>query len=423
MSSAAAVEPEIVDPFPERGAVPHAESAAPIPALLDSARRASCRSWDFLFDSLSGRRARDLEATALPAAPGGVLAPLHAAFDELILVYFEAGREGVAEYDFERIELEVEDLIVHHDHRGVGDDPFSHHDDPPAPQQCLIGSRRYGGVDGEWMTFPSGWEPHALAPGRDRWLANDNNALVQVGLLRHDDGPRPWLVLVHGAEMGRPKLDPRLLRAQRLHDDLGVNIAMPVLPQHGPRMANKGAVRGTFPSIEMADNVHGLSQGIWDIRRTLSWIRTQEPTAIGVYGFSLGSYITSLLAGLEADLDALVLGCPVIDLVDLFIRNTPPLEQGAERLATLFERAALAHRPISPLHLDRVVPEDRILLLGAAADRLSDPVDQLRRLWEHWDRPEISWIDGGHVTYFLKDEPVAVVEEALAARGVGRLDD
>ena len=35
--------------------------------------------------------------------------------------------------DFERLELEVEDLIEHPDHRGVTDDPFTHHDDPPAP--------------------------------------------------------------------------------------------------------------------------------------------------------------------------------------------------------------------------------------------------------------------------------------------------
>jgi len=421
MGNTAEVEPELVDPFPERGEFPHARIEALLPALVDSARRASCRSWDFLFDSATGRRARTFADRSLPATPGGALAPLHAAFDEMILVYFEAGREGVAEYDFERIEVEVEDLIVHHDHRGVGDDPFSHHDDPPAPEEVLIGPRSYGGIDGEWMTFPSGWEPHELAPGRDRWLANNNNSLVQVGLLRHADGPRPWLVLVHGAEMGRPKLDPRLLRAQRLHDDLGVNIAMPVLPQHGPRAAHKGSVRGSFPSMEMADNVHGLSQGIWDIRRTLSWIRTQDPTAVGVYGFSLGGYVGSLLAGLEADLDALALGCPVVDLVDLFVRNMPPLERGADRLTTLFDRATLAHRPISPLHLDRVVPRDRIILLGASADRLSDPVDQLGRLWEYWDRPEISWIDGGHVTYFLKDEPVVLLERALAARGVGSL--
>lgn len=38
-------------------------------------------------------------------------------------------------------------------------------------------------------------------------------------LLRHPQ-PRPWLVCVHGTEMGRAALDLALFRAWRLHEDL-----------------------------------------------------------------------------------------------------------------------------------------------------------------------------------------------------------
>ncbi len=412
-------EAEFIDPFPERGVIPQARANGLWKGLADSTRRAACRSLDFSLKNLNGTRARSFENRSLPAAGGGHLAGLHAALDELILVYFEFGRtNGLSTLDFERVELEVEDLIIHHDHRGVTDDPFSHHDDPPAPEHYTIEPRHFGGVDGEWMTFESGWEPHPLAPGRDRWIQDDHNHTVHVALLRHGDRPRPWLLLIHGAEMGRARIDARLLRAERLHRELGVNIAMPVLPKHGPRGANEGAVRGSFPSMEMADNIHGLSQGIWDIRRVLTWIRGQDSTAVGIYGFSLGGYVGSLLGGLEPKLDALIIGCPVVDLVDLFHRNTPPLEVGEDRLITLFERARLAHRPISPLHFDRVLPRDRIVLFGATSDRLSDPVHQLSRLWEHWDRPTIEWIDGGHVTYFIKNEPVEALKRVLAERGL-----
>ena len=92
------------------------------------------------------------------------------------------------------------------------------------------------------------WEPHPAAPGHDRWTGDDRNARVHVGLLRHGDGPRPWMVLIHGAEMGRPEVDARMFRAQRIHEELGVDVAMPVLPRHGPRASEslrRAAVHGS----------------------------------------------------------------------------------------------------------------------------------------------------------------------------------
>ena len=134
--------------------------------------------------------------------------------------------------------------------------------------------------------------------------------------------------------MGRAQLDAKILRARRSDTRISAsNVAMPVLPRHGPRKLRDGAIRGSFPGLEMGDNVHGLSQAIWDVRRVLTWIRTQEPTAIGVYGFSLGAYVASLLGGLEPTLDALLIACPVVDLMDLYERNTPKINTGAERLA------------------------------------------------------------------------------------------
>ena len=53
-------------------------------------------------------------------------------------------------------------------------------------------------------------------------------------MLRHKE-PWPWLVCVHGAEMGRAALDLMLFRAWHLHQDLGLNVVLPVLPMHGPR--------------------------------------------------------------------------------------------------------------------------------------------------------------------------------------------
>ena len=53
----------------------------------------------------------------------------------------------------------------------------------------------------------------------------------------------------------------------------GLNVVLPVLPLHGARKI-KGAA---FPGEDVLDDVHAAAQAVWDIRRLLSWIRSQEP--------------------------------------------------------------------------------------------------------------------------------------------------
>ena len=56
---------------------------------------------------------------------------------------------------------------------------------------------------------------------------------------------------------------------------------------------------------------------------------------------------------------------------------------------------------------------DRRYIFGDIADRLVPP-DQVCDLWEHWEKPRISWCTGGHVSALLQREPRALVDEAVA---------
>ena len=76
-----------------------------------------------------------------------------------------------------------------------------------------------------------------------RWLSYTANDREYALMLRHKE-PRPWLVCVHGAEMGRAALDLTLFRAWHLHEDLGLNVVLPVLPMHGPRATGTAEGRG-----------------------------------------------------------------------------------------------------------------------------------------------------------------------------------
>ena len=54
------------------------------------------------------------------------------------------------------------------------------------------------------------------------------------------------------------------------------------------RPPGAGAAEGrAFPSEDVLNEVHGAAQAVWDIRRLLSWIRSQQPDSmIGLNGFS-----------------------------------------------------------------------------------------------------------------------------------------
>jgi dienelactone hydrolase len=165
------------------------------------------------------------------------------------------------------------------------------------------------------------------------------------------------------------------------------------------------------------DNVHGAAQSVWDVRRLVSWIRTQDDAArIGITGVSLGGYVTALVAGVEDGLACAIAGIPAVDLIDL-IEHHARLESNSER-ARVIAVAKRVARVVSPLALTPRVPADRRFVYAGLADRLVHPRHQVVRLWEHWGRPEILWFAGGHLG-FMNSKPVGrFVRDALTSSGL-----
>ncbi len=81
----------------------------------------------------------------------------------------------------------------------------------------------------ERLSFDSDYEPHEGEPGRERWRSYTGNNREYALMFRHRR-PRPWLICIHGAEMGRAALDPMLFHAWHLYRDLGLNVALPYFP-------------------------------------------------------------------------------------------------------------------------------------------------------------------------------------------------
>jgi hypothetical protein len=357
----------------------------------------------------------DREPGELPVRRPSLALAAHAFGDEVVLLGFRFLRSAPDATRVERIRREVIAALDFYGEKGWLAKPEGLFAPPPPLTDVSVRPVTSMGRTYSRLSFDSEYEPCAGEPGRQRWLSYASNNRVYGLLLRHRE-PRPWLVCVHGAEMGRAALDLALFRAWHLHADLGLNVVLPVLPMHGPRA--RGLPKGAaFPSEDVLDDVHGVAQAVWDVRRLLSWVRSQEPDAvIGLNGISLGGYLTSLLSSLDDGLACSILGVPLADLLELVARHA-----GLSHYDDLRQMLTLA-KPIgamiSPLAMTPRVPLDGRFIYAGLADRLVHPRDEAGRLWEHWGRPEICWYPGGHTGFFRSRPAQRFIDAALVESGL-----
>lgn len=339
------------------------------------------------------------------------------AADDAILAFMRLTFPNLSAAAHARAAEEIEAARALFRDRGWIEKPSAYHEMPPPLEAPRLVGRRLRSLAFEHLSFESGYEPHADEPGRDRWLGYGATRTAHAWVLRHRAPDRPWLVCIHGYQMGTPAVDLVAFQAARLHHELGLNLLLPVLPLHGPR--KHARVSGTgFISSDFLDTVHAEAQAMWDLRRLLGWVRAQGAPRVGVTGLSLGGYQTALLAGLDGDLDCALAGIPATDFARLVARHAPPLEVAeAQALGLALEGAEEVLRVVSPLALAPQVPKERRAIFAAVSDLLV-PADQVRDLWRHWERPRIVWYQGGHLTFGLHAPVRRLLEEVLRECGL-----
>ncbi len=330
--------------------------------------------------------------------------------DEAILGVEQLAAALPSGEDFHRVRRELHEAHELFDERGWLDKPVSYHRVPPPLEQVDIRSERSGRLAFEHLRFESLYEPHPDEPGRERWLGYGPTRTAHAWLLRHREGNRPWLVCNNGYRMGTPLMDLRVF--WRFYHELGLNLAIPVLPLHGPRRIGRQSGDG-FLSGETLDTVHAEAQAMWDICRLIGWLRAAGAPRIGTYGLSLGGYTTALLACLEEDLACAIAGVPVTDFSRTFWRHGPKLQLDyLGHVGTNQRDVEQALRVVSPLALEPRVPKSGRMIFGAPADRLVTP-DHVRDLIHHWDHPRTVWYSGGHCTFSRDQRVYAGVDATL----------
>ncbi len=280
------------------------------------------------------------------------------------------------------------------------------HADPKPLRATVIRRRHIAGLAYERMTFEHD-------PALPRTLEADGlggPARAVVHLCRHRDGPRPWLVWVHGAGQGGTE-DLLLSRIGRIHHKLGFNVAMPVQPGHGCRRREWPA----YPDMDPLGNVAGMMRAVSEVRAVVRWAQPQA-TAVVVSGISMGSPVAALVSHLERQIDGVALYTPILGLNAMIARHLArwgPTRDGFRELLGSAEVSKLTS-VIDPLRVDPAPPPHRRLIVGAWHDRMAmrEPAIALQERWGG----QLYWYDGSHVGHVFSRRVQGVTERFL--RGV-----
>jgi pimeloyl-ACP methyl ester carboxylesterase len=279
------------------------------------------------------------------------------------------------------------------------------HADPAPLKVASTRRHRIGRLSYERMTFQH--DPRLPNTLQAAGLGDPAAAVVHV--CRHRDGPRPWLVWVHGAGQGRPD-DLLMSRAGRLQQGLGFNVAVPVQPGHGSRR-NHGP---PYPDIDPLGNVAGMMRAVSEIRAVVRWAQ-QQSTVVVVSGVSMGSPVAALVSHLEKQVDAVALYTPILGLNAMIARHLTRWgsSRGQFRELLSSEVVSALTSVIDPLKVEPAPPPHRRLIVGARYDRMAmrEPALALQQRWGG----QFYWYDGSHVGHIFSRRVQAVSEQFLRA--------
>lgn len=277
------------------------------------------------------------------------------------------------------------------------------HADPEPLQVQRTQRRRIAGLAYERLTFQHD-------PALPKTLAAEGfggPARAVVHLCRHTDGPRPWLIWVHGAGQGGTE-DLLLTRIGRIHHQLGFNVAMPVQPGHGCRRREWPA----YPDMDPLGNVAGMMRAVSEVRAVVKWVRPQA-SAVVVSGISMGTPVAALVSHLQRDIDAVGLYTPILGLNAMIARHLGRWGSSRDVFRELLASPVVSQLTsvIDPLAVDPAPPPERRLIVGAWHDRMAmrEPTTALQDRWGG----QLYWYDGSHVGHIFSRRVQQVTEQFL----------
>ena len=268
------------------------------------------------------------------------------------------------------------------------------------------------------LTFRSPYEP-VCAGIAEGFNSHRRNTIARAQHWRHEDGPRPTIVVVHGFT-GSPYWFNSTFFSLPWFYGHGCDVVLVTLPFHGRRNDRFAPFSGSGLFRDGLGHFHeAMLQSVCDLRVVIDYLEDSGVDHVGITGLSLGGYLTALMAAVEPRLHLAIPNSAVTDLAGLIDGWFPAghvlkagLRQGGIS-PTAFAESMSVH---SPLHYPAALAKDRLFVIAGLGDRLAPP-DQSARLVEHWGRPQTHWFQGSHIVHVGRANYLRKIGRFLKATG------
>jgi hypothetical protein len=282
--------------------------------------------------------------------------------------------------------------------------------EPRAIEPTLRERRPFGGglsrSDLVWESIADTFLPELT----DAYRLTTANHLAHARLITRGE-PRSVALLVHGYLMGQLRVDERVWPLHVL-DELGFDSALVMLPFHGRRAHPERPGRPEFPGTDPRFAAEGFRQAVTDLRELAGFLRRRGHPSVGLLGMSLGGYTAALATTVDAGFDFLVPIVPLASLAD-FARDHGELPEAPEPRSVEYELLERVYAHVSPVHREPLIARERVLVIGAKADRITGFL-HARRLAAHFHAP-LAAFHGGHLWQLGRGEAFERIAELLRA--------
>ena len=294
-----------------------------------------------------------------------------------------------------------------------------------APPSVKVKARRLGrqlwapGVGHiELISFKSPYRV-TFSKLRPSYNRHERNSMARAQHWRHEDGPRPTIIVVHGFT-GSPYWFNSTFFSLPWFYNHGCDVVLVTLPFHGARNDRFAPFSGSGLFTEGLGNFHeAMLQSVCDIRVVIDYLVSTGVEHVGITGLSLGGYVSALMAAVEPRLHVAIPNSAVTDMSRLLDEWFPAgqLLKFALHKTGVPEDAFRASMNLhSPLNYPPVLDRDRLMIISGLGDRLAPP-EQSARLYEHWGHPQIEWFPGSHIVHLGRAHYLRAVGRFLKATG------
>jgi hypothetical protein len=194
------------------------------------------------------------------------------------------------------------------------------------------------------------------------------------------------------------------------------------LPYH-LRRAPASCVSGElFFTADLEMSLAAIQQTVAEARQLIHYLRAAGAPTIGLLGFSLGAWMSGLIASCEPEVDFALFAIPPSNLNGVLWQTKlgEPLRRQFEAAGWSVADTAPFYHLLDPQHLSLLLPPERREIFAAEFDRFI-PFQYTQQLQRHWQLPQLHVYRAGHIGMlwsrkFLRDVGLTVAQQLRLGR-------